>query len=51
MYGEAADWSTDTHLLANVVDLLAGANWQRGGGGSARRPKPLQRPRLPNIQT
>lgn len=31
------------HLLAAVVDLLAGANWQRGGG-KGRKPKPVKRP-------
>lgn len=50
LYGEAVDWSTDTYLLATVIDLLAGANWQRGGG-PGRRPKPVPRPRLLNIQT
>lgn len=40
---EAATWSADTHLLATVADLLAGGNWQRGGG-KGRRPKPIQRP-------
>ncbi len=50
LYGEAADWTTDTHLAAHIVDLLASANWQPGGG-KGRRPKPLQRPRLLNIQT
>ncbi len=50
LYGEAADWTTDTHMLAYAIDLLAGANWQRGGG-KARRPKPFPRPRLLNIKT
>jgi hypothetical protein len=50
LYGEAVDWSTDTYLMASAIDLLAGANWQRGGGKS-RRPKPVPRPRLLNIQT
>lgn len=36
-------WSADTHLLAAVVDQLAGANWQRSGGKSSR-PKPIRRP-------
>ncbi|WNM65689.1 tail assembly chaperone [Arthrobacter phage Vulpecula] len=31
-------------LLATVVDLLAGANWQRVGKKSAPKPKPLPRP-------
>lgn len=36
-------WTLDTQLLAGVADLLAGANWQRGGG-KGERPKPLERP-------
>jgi len=41
--GDAARWSTTDHLLALVVDLLAGANWQRSGG-RGRRPLPIRRP-------
>ncbi len=48
LFGEAVDWTIDTYLAANQVDLLAGANWQRGGKGM--RPQPLPRPRLLNIQ-
>jgi hypothetical protein len=33
----------DTHLLAAVAHLLAGGNWQRGGGKGAR-PKPIKLP-------
>ena len=33
-------WTLDQHLLAVVVDQLAGANWQRSGGRGAR-PKPI----------
>ena len=36
-------WSAELHMLANVVDLLAAANWQRGGGKGGR-PKPVKRP-------
>lgn len=36
-------WSNESHLLAGVIDLLAGANWQRGGG-KGQRPKPIPRP-------
>lgn len=43
--GEPAEWSIDTHLLAYACYLLAGANWQRGGG-KGQRPK-LIRPRNP----
>lgn len=35
-------WSLGDHLLATAVDLLAGANWQRGGG---KGPKPKRVPR------
>jgi hypothetical protein len=39
-------WSVDSYLLAQVVDLLAAANWQRSADGSkgTNRPKPLPRP-------
>lgn len=40
---EALAWSLEHHLLAMIVDLLAGANWQRGGGKGSR-PQPLPRP-------
>ncbi len=43
-HGEAAAWTFDTHLLATIVDLLAGANWQRGGDNRKPRPTPLPRP-------
>lgn len=43
LHGEAARWSTADHLLATTVDLLAGANWQRGGGKRSK-PKPIRRP-------
>lgn len=39
--GDQADWQVDTHLLAHVAFLLAGANWQRGGG-KGTRPKPIK---------
>lgn len=41
--GEQFTWDVDTHLLATLVDLAAGANWQRGGGKSTR-PKSIPRP-------
>lgn len=31
-------------MLATVIDLLAGANWQRAGKKGAPRPKPVPRP-------
>ncbi|WP_433651027.1 hypothetical protein ACQP2C_32460 [Micromonospora zamorensis] len=43
MHGEAGRWSTADHLLASAVELLAGANWQRGGGKGSK-PKPMKRP-------
>ncbi len=42
--GPKASWSTTHYLLAAVVDLLAGANWQRQGKPNAQKPKPLPRP-------
>lgn len=41
---EHRTWSLDTHLLATVVDLLQGANYQRSGG-KGRKPTPINRPR------
>ena len=43
IHGEKAMWGTTDYLLASVVDLLAGANWQRAGKGP--KPKPLPRPK------
>lgn len=37
-------WATTEYMLANVVDLLAAGNWQRGGDKSARKPRPMPRP-------
>lgn len=37
-------WDLQAHLLATVVDLLAGANWQRTGKRSGK-PKPIKRPK------
>lgn len=41
--GHPDSWSDESYLLANVVDLLNGANWQRSGG-KGRAPKPIERP-------
>lgn len=41
--GPAGAWSTESHLLAHIVDVLAVANYQRGGG-KGTRPKPISRP-------
>jgi hypothetical protein len=38
------DWNAATYLLANVQDLLQGANYQRAGG-KGRKPKPAYRPK------
>ena len=43
MVEESSQWGVTEHLLALVVDVLAVANWQRGGGKGSR-PKPLPRP-------
>lgn len=37
-------WSTESQLLAYVVDALHVGNWQRAGRKSAPRPKPFPRP-------
>jgi len=34
----------DQHLAAVTVDLLAQANWQRGGDAQAKKPTPVPRP-------
>jgi Family of unknown function (DUF5361) len=46
MHGEAADWSTDTHLLALIADIGQIANWQRTENGTKGRgqPTPIPRP-------
>lgn len=41
--GASHEWGTEAYLLAQAVDLLAGGNYQRGGG-RGRRPKPVPRP-------
>ena len=40
---EFVSWGTTEHLLAVVIDVLQGANWQRTGKG--QRPKPFPRPK------
>lgn len=42
-------WEDRDYLLAYAVDLLAGANWQRGGG-KGRQPQPLRRPGDENVE-
>jgi hypothetical protein len=41
--GRAA-WSQAEYLLADIWDVLASANWQRGGDRHAPRPKSYPRP-------
>lgn len=41
--GDVLAWGTSEHLLATIVDLLAGANWQRSGG-KGERPRAIPRP-------
>lgn len=36
-------WGYTEWILADLADILQGANWQRGGGGH-RRPDPYPRP-------
>lgn len=43
-------WTLDTYLLATVVDLLQGANYQRAMG-KGTKPKPLPRPDVKNRKT
>lgn len=44
---EEMAWSIETHMLANIFDILASANWQRAvasGKKGVRKPKPIKRP-------
>lgn len=41
---DAAEWDLPALLLAEAVDALKVANWQRGGGKRADYPKPIPRP-------
>jgi hypothetical protein len=43
VHGPVTEWGDTEHLLANVLDVLNAANWQRGGGKGAR-PRRLPRP-------
>ena len=40
-------WTTNTYLLAHIIDALNGANWQRSGQSNQKRPKPFPRPTTP----
>ena len=41
--GTDTAWTVGEHLLADAVDALRGANWQRGGG-NGQQPEPVPRP-------
>ena len=45
--GDRADWDHHAQLLATIIDMLAGANWQRAGGKEQDRPEPYPRPGVP----
>ena len=42
--GEDHVWGLSEQLLAALFDVLAVANWQRGGDANAKKPEPLRRP-------
>lgn len=44
MTGPDYVWGLQEHLLAAVFDVLAAANWQRGGDEHAKKPERLKRP-------
>lgn len=44
LFGDQAPWSLDQHMLADVIDILNAANWQRAQSKTAPRPKPVPRP-------
>lgn len=41
---EEGEWALETLLLAEAVDTLRVANWQRGGAKKKDFPKPIPRP-------
>lgn len=45
MHGEAAEWSTDTHLLALLADIGAISIWQPTEAAQKGRNKPVPLPR------
>ncbi len=47
---EIEEWDSSAWLLAQAVDILSGANWQRGGGRGPK-PKPVKRPKPPRETT
>ena len=46
LYGDELAWGDTEHLLANVVDLLQVANWQRTDTKKNKPPTPMPRPAL-----
>jgi hypothetical protein len=44
MAGPDYVWGLQEHLLAGMFDVLAVANWQRGGDENAKKPERLDRP-------
>lgn len=42
--GADHEWGLSEQLLAALFDVLAVANWQRGGDEHAKKPDPLRRP-------
>jgi hypothetical protein len=44
LHGEAAEWSLTDHLLANVVDQLAEANWMFATVNRDEDSEPLEYP-------
>jgi hypothetical protein len=47
--GSAMNWSTETHLLAHVLDALAALTYItiKAAGGKPAKPKPFPRPAAP----
>lgn len=43
--GDAAAWSTESRILADIFDAIAVGNWQRAGDKNRSRPQPYPRPR------
>jgi hypothetical protein len=46
--GDAAEWTPDHERLTEITELLAGANWQRAGAPSSKKPRPIKRPAPPD---
>lgn len=42
-------WTTQTHLLASIIEVLQAANYQRGGG-KGQKPKAIVRPKVKKKQ-